>query len=104
MSNARFYWHVHHDLLFEWCYDYDERVKYITDHKPIEEQPTRLRLFQPVQNVPGGLNKAREAYHKAGEAYDPEMKALHSIECPNCPWDGVSIFPREASHVAVPQP
>jgi len=34
--------------------------------------------------------KAWEAYDKAGE--DPKIIALHKKECPDCPWDGKSIF------------
>jgi len=53
--------------------------------------------------------KARAAYDKAREAYDkawaatgkaqdaaqPALTALHAIECPKCPWDGRTIFPKE---------
>ena len=47
-------------------------------------------------------DKAREAYNKAEAAYDkaiadnlPAIMALHDKECPNCPWDGETIFPEE---------
>ncbi len=54
-------------------------------------------------------NKARAAYEKAGAAYDKawaacvkagenhreELEALHAKECPNCPWDGKTIFPED---------
>ena len=47
-------------------------------------------------------DKAREAYNKAEAAYDkaiadnlPAIMALHDKECPNCPWDGKTIFPEE---------
>ena len=60
--------------------------------------------------------KARAAYNKAGATYDkaradvnkawkaynktiadnlPAIMALHDKECPNCPWDGETIFPEE---------
>jgi len=38
-------------------------------------------------------DKAGVAYDKARAAYDKEIEALHAIECPNCPWDGETIFP-----------
>ena len=38
-------------------------------------------------------DKAREAYCKAGEAYYPKIEKLHSELCPDCPWDGKTIFP-----------
>lgn len=44
--------------------------------------------------------QARAAYEQAGAAYEQagaasksELEALHRIECPDCPWDGRSIFP-----------
>ena len=53
--------------------------------------------------------KARVAYVKAGADVDkalaaldkaiadnlPAIMALHDKECPNCPWDGKTIFPEE---------
>ena len=38
--------------------------------------------------------KARAALDKARAACMPEIEALHAIECPDCPWDGTSIFPK----------
>ena len=115
--------HVHHDRLMEYCYDYDERVGYIKTGKPAEEQELRLRLFKliPLDRIPGkdskiweAHNKAGEALDKAGEAYDEareaynkareaygkayssEIVALHKELCPDCPWDGTTIFSKEA--------
>ena len=118
-----FYFHCHHDELFEWVYDYDERVNYIKKYKPIKEQELRLRLLKmiPEDRIPVGLVKAREAYGKAVEAYGKEWKAygkageayykarvaygkaweaydwekLHKELCPDCTWDGKTIFPKE---------
>jgi len=148
-----FAFHVHHDVLVEWCTDYDERVQYIKENKPASEQALRLRLFKfvPVDRLPPepakaweaynkareacdkaweaynkareacnkareACNKAREAYDKAWEAYDkaweacdkaweacnkaweacmPELIKLHEELCPNCTWDGKTIFPEK---------
>ena len=38
--------------------------------------------------------QARAAYAQALKAHLPEIEALHAKECPNCPWDGSSIFPK----------
>ena len=45
--------------------------------------------------------RARVAYDKAQVAYEQVLhdnqeaiKALHRKECPDCPWDGSTIFPR----------
>ena len=65
-----FYWHVHHDKLLEWCYDYNERVEYIKTEKPKHERKLRLNLFKPVRgNLPEDLVKARQEYYKAGQEY-----------------------------------
>ena len=131
-----FFWHVHHEMLLEWCYGYDERKQYIQTNKPDHEIDTRLRLFKTVMgSLPEEVvtaeeayvkaeeahNKAWEAYITAGEVYDKAWKAyitaeeayvkagealvkalqnnwakieeLHRKECPNCPWDGHTIFP-----------
>ena len=38
--------HVHHNVLFEYCYDYKKRVQVIKDCKPAAEQDIRLRLIK----------------------------------------------------------
>ena len=40
-------------------------------------------------------DKAREAYNKTLNDHKDEIDALHREECPNCPWDGETIFPEE---------
>ncbi len=75
--NAGFAFHVHHDVLVEWCTDYDERVKFIKNNKPPDEIELRLRLFRliPEDRLPKSLVVARKAYDVAGEAYDVAWKA-----------------------------
>jgi len=133
-----FYWHVHHGVLLEWCYSYEERKQYIIEHKPASEQELRLRLFQPVHGtLPGAVARAGEEYARARKEYDrareeyarsreeyvraweeyvrageeyarageecdrareehaAEIEALHEQECPDCPWDGQTIFPEK---------
>ncbi len=177
--------HCHHDKLYEWVYDYDERREYIIRYKPFGEQELRLRLFKmiPEALIPKKESweykaclkaqeaclKAQEAYVKAWKAYDKAQEAfvkawkaydkaweaygkaheaclkaweafgkaheaclkareafgkvrkafgkaqkafvkawkaydkaqkkqiivLHKDLCPNCPWDGKTIFPKE---------
>ena len=157
-----FYWHVHHKVLLEWCYDYDKRVEFIRVKKYKSELDLRLKLFQPIKGelpkefvragqaynkawqadndmcqvydkVKQALYKAeqtydvnqskknkdkvkvlRQAYNKAARAHDRMWQVynqakqvyrnaltnntklinkLHSLECPNCPWGGETIFP-----------
>jgi len=117
-----FFWHVHHEKLIEWCFDYNERANYIRADKPENEQETRLRLFKPVRGklpqeviesghiyckvrqaydkkVEQAGDKAWQAYNKTRHALDEalsknmsKIKKLHDKECPNCPWDGLTIF------------
>ena len=113
-----FAFHCHHGELVEYVTDYNDRVKYIKKHKPKEEQEVRLRLFKmiPEDRLPADLIKASEARAKAWEAcvkareacvkaretrakaiikYTPELEKLHKELCPDCPWDGYTIFPKE---------
>ena len=59
-----FYWHVHHDKLVEYCYNYKERAEYIKKNKPKHEIKTRLRLFKPVKG------KLPKEIIEAGRNYD----------------------------------
>ena len=36
---------------------------------------------------------ATKAVDQAWQEAQPEINALHSLECLNCPWDGETIFP-----------
>lgn len=33
------------------------------------------------------------AFSDAWRVHESEMLALHAVECPDCPWDGETIFP-----------
>lgn len=99
-----FAFHLHHDVLAEWCNDYEERVDYIKTNKPKAEQEPRLRLFKlippdriplPLQKAGAAYNKSLAALNKARAACEPELKTLHQELCPGCPWDEWSIFPKE---------
>ena len=104
MRKSGIAFHCHHNFLCEPVFDYDERVASIKETKPKEEQELRLRLLQlfPNDRLPQTLvkagedySKAGEAYSKAGEAYRKDIVKLHAELCPNCPWDGHTIFTRE---------
>ena len=71
-----FYWHVHHDLLLEYCYAYNERVAFIKNNKPAHEIDERLRVMQPVKGkLPDAIIKAGQAYAEARQAYDKARQA-----------------------------
>ncbi len=81
-----FAFHCHHDKLVEWVTNYDERVEYIKACKPPGERELRLRLFKmiPIDRLPVKLVKACAEY---------DFTELHKELCPDCPWDGKTIFP-----------
>lgn len=106
---AGFYWHLYHSTLIGWCYGYEGRVAYIRAHKPANEIALRLRLFQSVRGkLPPQFEKVYAAWEKADATWEqtraareqayaacsPELEALHKRECPDCPWDGETIFPK----------
>ena len=67
--------HVHHNILFEYCYDYDERVDVIKIIKPENEQEIRLRLFKMLSSeamkaLPKKLIKANAECDKANAECD----------------------------------
>ena len=118
MRKSGITFHCHHNLLCEPVFDYDERVASIKETKPKEEQELRLRLFQlfPNDRLPQTLvkawevyrkaweacskaeevyRKAREDYRKAEEAHRKDIVKLHAELCPDCPWDGSTIFTRK---------
>ena len=117
-----FFWHVHHEVLLEWCLNHTERANYIRLSKPQSERATRLRLLRPVKGkLPKGVaetweacykawqvfneargvayTKAWKTYHETRKAYaealiknKAKIEKLHKKECPNCPWNGHTIF------------
>lgn len=70
MTKKGFAIHCHHDILVEYCYNYDERVTAIKNTKPKNEIETRLRLFkllpeEALKDIPIRLQKAYAEREKA---------------------------------------
>jgi len=86
-----YYWHVHHEQLWEWCYDYDERVAYIRAEKPAGEVELRLRLMQPVRAVPERMQRAyaewERAYAEWERAYAERERAAAEWERAAAEWE-----------------
>ena len=83
IQRVRLYWHIHHDVLVEVITEPIKRRKdYIRKDKPKEEIATRLRLLKKVKAEFKDLPTTKEGWEK-----------LHRQECPNCPWNGETIFP-----------
>ena len=109
--------HCHHVELVEVVTRFSKRVAYIKIGKPRREHPLRLRLFRmiPDNRLPVAVRRAlipaRTAWAKLkllDDDYDakhklleeaiqtamPKLEKLHAELCPDCPWDGKTIFAR----------
>ena len=103
--------HYHNGLVFMVTETVEERIKFIRKYKPKKELATRERLIKKVRGklppallrAGTGLLAARDkafaawveaaiAWSNAYEHYMPAILALHAVECPDCPWDGKTIF------------
>ena len=97
--------HCHHDVLLEIVTSFEKRVEYIRANKPASEIPLRLRLFQliPPERLPAALGETRDEGRRLWTegnrlrdegiaAHMPALLALHAALCPDCPWDGKTIF------------
>ena len=66
--------HCHHDILVEYCYNYEERVAAIKRDKPLAEQEIRLRLFkilpdEALKDIPLEYREADQKYQEAEQKY-----------------------------------
>ena len=73
----------------------------------VEASKTHGEAWKALYEAKKAYGEATKAYDKASKAFDEASKAfdeaskasqpiieqLHSNECPNCPWNGHSIFP-----------
>ena len=93
MTGGEWYWHVHHAVL----------VEQLT--APAQDEiETRLRLFKRAKDQ-GAVFAAQKARDEAlaRKAYDEAVVVqeahdeAHEKECPDCPWDGRTIFPEKES-------
>ena len=55
------FWHCHHNELVEYCYNQQERIRYIKRFKPYSEVSTRLRLFKKVKGLQKDIAKVVSA-------------------------------------------
>ena len=96
--------HCHHEILVEYCYDYQERVDYIKNNKPENEIKTRLMLFKILpkeaeRDIPKECARAYKAYSEACKAWSEACKAwseadknvFHKKWCGCKEWDGKKL-------------
>ena len=74
--------HVHHDTLFEYCYDYQERVDYIRNNKPENEIKIRLKRFVMLTKKQAAMLPAEftEAWQKRDEARQKWDEAIQKYD------------------------
>ena len=79
--------HMHHEMLYERLeFPAVVRALYIVVDKSLHELDTRLRLFSAA------TQEEADAYDSGNTA---QLLRLHAIHCPDCPWDGETIFPAQ---------
>src|SRR3990167_1267003 len=71
--------HVHHDVLFEYCHNYQERVDYINKEKPEHERKTRIKLFamltqEQIAMLPKEFVEERQKYDEVSQKYNEAMQ------------------------------
>lgn len=88
-------WHMYHDHLLTYCWDYDWRVRDIKNCKPVDEIEERLKRFQLVKGeLPSSFVGAYlDASHvsRLVEEHEASIDALHRTECPRCTWNGIEM-------------
>ena len=50
------------------------------------------KAWEAAEAAAWEAREAREAREASYNKYLPEIRRLHAIECPDCPWDGETIF------------
>ena len=107
-------WHYHHaTYLVEFPTEtIESRHAFIDNEKDPPERSLRHQLLKEVVgDLPAALGQAYQALEQANQAWEqvgsdlfsrawkqtygdnlPAIEALHKLECPDCPWDGETIF------------
>jgi len=57
--------------------------------------PPSTAFQESSSEVWGAYSEATSAYYKACRTHRAEIEALHAEECPDCPWDGKTLFPTD---------
>src|SRR3990167_1691380 len=95
--------HCHHNTLFEYCYNYQERVDYINQYKPENERKVRLERFkmltkEQVAMLPQEFVEASKKYAEAikkyaevWEKYKPQLEEAHRKICGCKEWNGTEM-------------
>lgn len=93
---ATFAWHLHHgqrlvekiedDYSFSRIDAVKARINFVVKYKDTNEIPLRLKLFRPAD-----MSSIRN-YSYYLLSINTDVLNIHKEQCPNCPWDGTTIF------------
>lgn len=91
-------WHMYHDHLVTYCWDYEKRAQSIIAFKPVHEVAERLKRFQLIKGeLPEAFRGKRSSVtiNELLVEYKDAVIKLHAEECPGCTWNGHRlVFPR----------
>ena len=79
--------HLHHNILVEWCMDYEGRKKHIIKNKGKNEIEKRLSLFKrlpikAVSEIPMAYQVAYKAWLEANAAYQAADEVYRAADMP----------------------
>lgn len=57
--------------------------------------PRHHEAWDTYMDAGNARDKERDVYNEILANHREEIEALHAQECPDCPWDGYTIFPQE---------
>jgi hypothetical protein len=115
-------WLLHHQTLIEVTTEpMAGRIRFVKESKSSEEIPIRLKWMRPVwgklpvsvvdagrrlvavqksldknwtPRASNSLRAASMAWSRAVKRCQKSIEKLHALECPGCPWNGETLFPR----------
>lgn len=71
-------------------------IDYDQDEDQRQEKDVRNKTRDAYNKTNAARKRARDDYAKAWDVAQAEIEKLHAQECPNCPWDGDTIFPEKS--------
>jgi len=81
MKESGMFWHVHHDLLLEYCHSYKERAEFIKRTKSPHEIPIRIKWFLPVEGkLPKEVVDKAKAFNAAQLQH---VRLVNSVQFPS---------------------
>lgn len=82
-------------VVYEKAWNAYYEASVVCDKAKVEhsKETESLHLEETCEEKRAVYVEARDTYDSVLEEHHAEMEALHREECPDCPWDGKTIFP-----------